>query len=126
MSLVTAVTQAMMTAIANAAVPVPVTPKIITYYSDIDPYDDESFGTNMKEGNYQWHLTTKTVGGWKKDGIYATVEHADKILELFKDRSVQFGLDNIMNILTSGTVAVHSTPQPSLAWITGMRTWGIT
>ena len=63
MSLVTAVTQAMMTAIANAAVPVPVTPKIITYYSDIDPYDDESFGTNMKEGNYRWHPTTKTVGG---------------------------------------------------------------
>ena len=85
----------MMTAIANAMVPVTVTTKTITYSFAIDPYNKESFKTKTKEGKYWWKLTTKTSEGWKKDGIYATIEHTNKILELFKDRSVQFGLDNI-------------------------------
>ena len=38
-SLVTTVTQAMTTAIANATVTVPVTPNTITYSSAIDPYN---------------------------------------------------------------------------------------
>ena len=58
-SLVTAVTQAMATAIANATVPVPVTPKTITYFSVIDLYNNESFH-KKKEGKYRWHLITKT------------------------------------------------------------------
>ena len=45
------------------------------------------------------------------DGISATVEHAKKILDLFKDSSVQFRLYNIMNIPTSRIGAVHATPQ---------------
>ena len=102
-SLVTAVTQAMTTVTANATVPVPVTPKTITYSSAIDLYGNELFETNTKEGKYRWHLTTKTAEGWKNDGIYATVKPAGKILDIFKDRSVQFGLDNIMNITMSGT-----------------------
>ena len=60
-SLVTAITQAMTIAIANAMVPVPVTPKFITYYSTINPYDNAFFGMNMKEGNYRWNLTNKTA-----------------------------------------------------------------
>ena len=107
--LVTAVTQAMTTAIINATVPVPVTPKTITYSSAIDLYNDESFKTNTKEWKFRWHLTTKTSKGRKRDGIYATVEYDDTILDLFKDRSVQFGLENIMIIPTSGTGAVHAT-----------------
>ena len=55
----------------------------------------------------------------ENDGISATVYHADKILELFKDCSVQFGLDNIMNIPTSGTGAVHATPRT----IVGVYHW---
>ena len=113
-SLVMAVTQAMMTAIANTTVPVPVTSKTITYSSTINPYNNESFKTKTKEGKYRWHLTTKTTKGWKKDCISATVEHGDKILDLFKDRSVQFILDNIMNIWTSGKGAVHATPQTTV------------
>ena len=57
-SLVTAVTQAMTTATANAMVPVPVTPKTITYFSTIYQYNDESFGTKIKDGKNRWHLTT--------------------------------------------------------------------
>ena len=60
----------------------------------------------------------------KKYGIYATVEHAENILELFKDRSVQFGMDNIMNIPTSGIGAVHTTPKETVSgdqWNVDMR-----
>ena len=84
-SLVMAVTQVMTTTIANVTVPVIVTPKTINYSSDIDPYNDNFFEKNMKEGKYRCHLTTKTSKGWKKDGISATVKHANKILDLFKD-----------------------------------------
>ena len=41
-SLITSVTQAMTTSIANATVPVPVTPKTIPYSSAIDPFDNKS------------------------------------------------------------------------------------
>ena len=108
-SLVMAVTQAMTTAISNTTVTVPVMPKTTTYSSDIDPYDNESFGTKTKEGKYRWHLNTKTAEGWKNDGIYATVDHTNNILDLLKYRSVQFGMDNIMNIPTSGTGSFHTT-----------------
>ena len=101
----------MTTAIANTTVPSPFTPKTINYSSTINPFNDESFETNMKEGKYRWHLTTKTAKGWNKDGISATVKHANKILDLFKDCSVYFRLENIMNIPTSGTGSVHATPQ---------------
>ena len=63
-------------------------PKAITYYSDIEPYNGELFETKMQEEKYWCHLTTKTTEGWKKDIIYATVKHADKILDIFKDISV--------------------------------------
>ena len=105
-----AVTQAMTTAITNALVLVPVTPKNITYSSAINPYDNEFFETKMKKGKYRWHLTTKTAKGWKKDGISATTKHANKILDILKDHSVQFGLENITSIPTYGTGSVHATP----------------
>ena len=57
----------------------------------------------------------------KNDGISATVEHADKILNLFKYCSVHFGLDDIMNIPTSGTGEFYATPQT----IVGMDHWNV-
>ena len=51
--LVTSVTQAMKTFIANETAPVPVTPKTITYSSTIDPYDKNSFETKTKKGKYR-------------------------------------------------------------------------
>ena len=71
--LVMAVTQAITATIANAMVSFPFTPKNIAYSSAINLYHDKSFETNMKEGKYQWHLTTKTAKGWGKYGISATV-----------------------------------------------------
>ena len=47
-SFVTSLTQAMTNDIANATVPIPVTPNTITYFSAIDPYDNESFETKTK------------------------------------------------------------------------------
>ena len=49
-SLVTAVTKAMKTAIANATVLVAVTPKTITYSSSIHLYDNKPFKIKTKEG----------------------------------------------------------------------------
>ena len=65
--------------------------------------------------------TTKTAKGWKKDGISATVKHSDKILDLFNNCSVQFRLDNIMNIPTSRTGEFHATPQTFI----GMDHWNM-
>ena len=120
-SLVMAVAKSMTPAIANATVLVASTPKTISYSSAIYPYDGKSFEMKMKEGKYWWHLITKTAEGWKKDGISAIVEHANKILDLFKDHSVQFGLDNIMNIPTSRTGEFHATPQTFI----GMDHWNM-
>ena len=109
-SLVTDVTQVMATAISNVMVPVRVRPKTITYSSSVDLYDEDSFEMKTKEGKYRWHLTTKTSEGWKKDFISATVNHANKILDLFNDCSVQFGLGNIINIPRSRIGTFHATP----------------
>ena len=60
----------------------------------------------------------------ENDGIYATAKHSDKIMDLFNDCSVKIGLDNIMDIPTSGTVEVHATPWTIIAvdhWNTDMR-----
>ena len=48
--LVTAVTKAMVTTIANSTVPNPVTPNTITHSSAINPYNNETLETNTKEG----------------------------------------------------------------------------
>ena len=109
-SLVTDVTQVMATAISNVMVPVRVRPKTITYSSSVDLYDEDSFEMKTKEGKYRWHLTTKTSEGWKKDFISATVNHSNKILDLFNDCSVQFGLGNIINIPRSRIGTFHATP----------------
>ena len=109
----------MTTTITNAMIPVPVMPMTITYSSTVDLYDIKSFEKKTKKGKYWWHLTAKTEEGCKNDGISAKFKHADKILDLFKYCSVQFGLDNIMNILMFRKGAVHATPQT----IVGMDHW---
>ena len=92
-------------------VPVATTLNTTMYSSAIDPYNNGLFETNTKEGKYWWHLVTKTSEGWKKDGISATFKHAYKILDPFKDRSLQFVMDNIMNIMTSVMLAADAAPQ---------------
>ena len=106
-----AMTKAMTTAITNASLAAANKRDKPVYSTALDPYDDESFETTTKEGKYRWHLVTKTTEGWKKESTSATVDHADKVLDLFKDRAVQFGLDNIMNVPTSGTGKVENNPR---------------
>ena len=64
-SLVTAVTKAMTTAIANAMVPVAATPNTITYSSSIYLYNNKPFEMKTKEGKCWWHLINKTAKGHK-------------------------------------------------------------
>ena len=64
---------------------------------------------STKEGNYQWYIVTKPEPGWSL--IALTVENADKLMDLFKYRTIQFGLNSIMKIMTTGTVAFKTSAQ---------------
>ena len=94
--------------IANAMVALPVTPKTITYSSVIDLYNNKSLGTKKKEGKYMWNLTTDTSEEWKKDGISATVEHVEKILDIFKDRSVRADHNKILVAMATSLKQEHA------------------
>ena len=51
------------------------------YTSDIDPYDNQLFSANTKEGKYQWGQVTKIREGGTP--ISVTVANAKTILDLF-------------------------------------------
>ena len=93
-SLATAMKEAIASGIAtaittiNANLSIKLAPK---YTSSIDPFDTMSFSVNTKEGKYQWGLATKMTSSGKLKAV--TVANAEWILDLFKDRSTQYGLD---------------------------------
>ena len=64
------------------------------------------FSINTKEGKYQWGQVTKIREGGTP--ISVTFANAETILDLFKDQSTQYGLDHIINILTTGTGSVEA------------------
>ena len=61
----------------------------------------------MKDGKYQWSIITKMIGGWKLLPIL--VENTDRLMDIFKDRKAQFGLDPICTVPTSGTGNTYPT-----------------
>ena len=71
------------------------------YNYAIDPYYNQSLSVVTKEGKYQWgQLTNIREGGTP---IFVTVANAKTILDIFKDRATQYGLDHIINVLTTRT-----------------------
>ena len=76
------------------------------YTSAIDPYDNQSFSVDNKEGKYQWGQVTKIREGGTP--IYVTVANAETIIKLFKDRANQYGLYHIINVPMTGTGRVES------------------
>ena len=78
-----------------------------THSSAIDPYNTILMDMNTKEGKYQLYIITKPEPGWSL--LTVTVENADKIIDLCKYRTVQFGLNIIMKIQTAGTGDVDTT-----------------
>ena len=71
-----------------------------THSSSIDPYDSTTLDVSQKSGAYMWSVMTKTVDGWKL--LSVSVSTADKLMDLFKVRQTQFGLDPITNVPTAG------------------------
>ena len=71
------------------------------YTSTIDPYNNQSFSVNIKEGKYQWGQVTNICKGGTP--ISVTVANAETILDLYKDRATQYGLEHIINVPTTGT-----------------------
>ena len=98
-SLVTALTGAITTTASNTTATRPVSVKAKKYSSAIYPYDSKLMDTSTKEGKYQFYIATNPEHGWSLIGV--TVEKADKLMDLSKDRTVQFNLDRIMKIPTA-------------------------
>ena len=59
------------------------------YTSAIDPYENQLFSVDTKEGKYQWGQITNIceIG----TSISVTVANAGMILDLFKDQATKYG-----------------------------------
>ena len=104
--LVTAPTGAITTIVSNITTARPITVNAKMHYSAINPYNTRSMNMDTKEGKYQYYIITNPKPGWSI--IVVNMENAEKLLKLFKDRTVQFGLDSIMKILTAVTGVVKT------------------
>ena len=71
------------------------------YSTSLNPYETQASDTDTKDKKYQWAVVTRKIEGWKL--LHILVQNADKLMDLFKDRKVQFGLDSICTVPTSGT-----------------------
>ena len=64
---------------------------------------------NQKDGRYQWVFLMKMQEGWKECSV--SVDTAEILMDLFKDRQTQFGLDPIMMVPTSGAGTIAAVPR---------------
>jgi len=101
-----ALTAAITAGFASVIVP-PTTAVVKKYSTSLDPYDTQGLDTDTKDGKYQWSIITKMIGGWKL--LSVSVENADRLMDLLKDRKTQFGLDPICTVPTSGTGNTYPT-----------------
>ena len=76
------------------------------YISALDPYDNQLFSVDTKEGTYQWSQVTKIREGGTP--ISVTVVNSETIIGLFKDWATQYGLDHIINVPKTGTGRVEA------------------
>ena len=84
-------------------------PYVITHSNALDPYDNTSFDVSTKEGKYAWSIMTKMQDGWKL--LTCSTDSANQLMDLFKDRQTQFGLDNILRIPTKGSGKIQANPR---------------
>ena len=105
-AIATAITQGF--AIAVAAPATPVLPTKRYYSTSIDPYDTQCLEIDTKEGKYQWAMITRKLETWKI--LAVSVDNADPLMDLFKDRQMQFGLDPILSVPTGGDGAYAAAP----------------
>ena len=70
-----------------------------------------------KGGKYQWAFVTKIMDGWKL--LTANVEKSENLMDLFKDRHNNFGLDPLLVVPTYDTSTIRDIPLT----ITGEDCW---
>ena len=97
------------TAVATAMATAGPKPYTITHSNALDPYDTASFDMATKEGKYQWAVMTRMQDGWKQ--LTCSTESASILMDLFKDRQTQFGLDILLKIPTEGNGKAEPAPR---------------
>ena len=58
-----------------------------------------------------WDTITRMPGAWPKAGVAVTMANAEALQYLIRDKVISYGLDRSMDIPTTGTGAVESTPK---------------
>ncbi len=56
-----------------------------------------------------WAIVTKMMDGWKL--LSVSVDTADSLMDLFKDRQTQFGLDPLLTVPTTGSGNIAPIPR---------------
>ena len=74
----------------------------------MDPFDTTMINMTTKEGRTLWFYITKPPNDWTPCAV--TVSNAELILDLFKDKCVSYGLDDVLNVPT--TVTGKEAPLP--------------
>ena len=97
------------TAVAAAVGTTQPTTSIVTHSNAMDPYDTSNFDVATKEGKYQWAIMTKVTDGWTL--VACTVDSADLLMDLFKDRQTVFGLDVLLRVPTLGLGRPSANPR---------------
>ena len=111
------ISAAIATAVATAIASTPPSASPRPHSIALDPYDTSSFDVATKEGKYQWAIMTKVQDGWKP--VSCTVDSADVLMDLFKDRQTNFGLDVLLQVPTAGNGRLQNAPR----MLTGVEHW---
>ena len=86
----------------------PPTPAVVKKYStSLDPYNTQALDTDTKDSKYQWTVVTKRIKRWKP--LHTSVKNANKLMDLFNNHKVQFGVNPICTAPMSGTGNTYPT-----------------
>ena len=80
----------------------------LRYSTAINPFDTKSMDLTLRYGRGQWYKATEKTGGRKE--IALVTVNADIFTDLLGYRTIQLGLDPIMNVFALGTGAVNVSP----------------
>ena len=84
---------------------------VASIYYLIDPFENLSMDMNTREVKALWYIITRMPGAWPKAGVAVTVANTEALQDLIRDKIASYGLDHSMDIPTTGTGAVESSPK---------------
>ena len=118
-ALVTAFPGAITTIVSNTTATQPVSVKLKTHSSVIDPYNSKYMDLSTKEVNYQWYIVTNPGPVWFLTAVI--LENMDKLMDLFKYHTIQFFLNSIIKNPNAVTGAFETAAQT----IVGVDHWNV-